>query len=585
MTQDSKTASNSLRVLRQLLGPSVGITFALALGSFINGLLEALFLVCVAAAGLSIASNNATVSVLGMTDLDLNSVVLVAGVSLLLRLILSLALIRLSTGLISDLTTDIRNRLSRAFLDSSWGSQQSRPSGALQQLIISFPTQGSMILTQLANSLAALLTLMAMLVAALFVNPLATLIVSAVLASLSLVFGPIRNKIRDKSQGAINQQVIFSNAVAQVGQTALEIQAFGVKEHVMAELSLLAEADGVAQKQVARIAQSVTPIYVTLAYAASLAALGVFAALGNSHLESAGAVMLVMLRCLGYGQQIQQGSVSLAQVGPFFEKIEEEIVILNQSKPTWGSIEITSIESIRFENVFFSYNGADDALVDVSFQIRKGEIVGIVGPSGGGKTTLTQLLLGVREPTSGSIYVNDFRLDRLSNASWSSLVGYVPQEANLIAGTIEGNITFFRDGFSREALLTAISASSLDKDVDGFSDSHMTDLGQRSHKLSGGQKQRVSIARALLKEPHLLIMDEPTSALDPRSELTIRDTITRLVGKTTTVLVAHRFSTVQICDQIVVVENGRITAFGPKDEVMEKSEFFRQLARMTDDEN
>jgi ABC-type multidrug transport system fused ATPase/permease subunit len=211
----------------------------------------------------------------------------------------------------------------------------------------------------------------------------------------------------------------------------------------------------------------------------------------------------------------------------------------------------------------------------VCFSIRRGEIIGIIGPSGAGKSTLVQLLLGLREPTSGSVFVNGVPLTDVDRSSWTRLVSFVPQDAHLSTGTVAANIRFFRDDIEVADIQGALDRANLSSDVDKLADGWKTHLGERGLQLSGGQRQRMSIARALAGKPQLLILDEPTSSLDVWSESMIRSTVAGLKGDVTVIVIAHRLSTLDMCDRLMVIEGGHLTAFDSPERLRGDSDFYR----------
>jgi ABC-type multidrug transport system fused ATPase/permease subunit len=450
----------------------------------------------------------------------------------------------------------------------------------MQQLVVTFPNQGSGLITQLANSMGAAITLTSMLVTAVVVDPTATVVVVLVLMILASLLRPLRGRLGKQSRESIDPQVSFSNGVAQVGTLGLEIQAFGVKREVESFLDDLIKTDALAQRRVGLIANSIGPAYVGLAYLAVISALVVIASLGMDRVQSSGAVMLVMLRTLSYGQTLQQGSASLAQIFPFLNKIDETIEKFQLNEATSGEEIISHVGLIEFKDVNFLYVKNRPVLRDISFQLLPGYSYGIVGPSGSGKSTLVQLLLGIREPNSGTISSNNTNLNEIDRTSWTSKVAFVPQDATLITGTVAENIAFYRPGITDERMIEAARAAHVLEDILRLPQGFNTNLGERAQQLSGGQRQRLSIARALVGNPELLILDEPTSALDMKSESIIRDTIAALNGKVTVVVIAHRLTTLDACSKIMVIQDGELKAFATPSELAIDNDFYKEALRL-----
>jgi ABC-type multidrug transport system fused ATPase/permease subunit len=376
--------------------------------------------------------------------------------------------------------------------------------------------------------------------------------------------------------------VAFSNGVAQVGTLGLEIQAFGVQKQSEEYLDSLIATDATAQRRVGVVAYSVSPIYISLAYGAVIGALLIVELLGTTQMQSSGAVMLLMLRTLSYGQALQQGSVYLAQMFPFLNRIEGMFEEFETNRATSGDKKINRVGSIVFSNVSFSYIPEQTVVQDVSCQLLAGNSYGIIGPSGSGKSTLVQLLLGIRNPTSGSITANGIDLREIDRSSWASKVAFVPQDATLITGTVAENIAFYRPGISEEQMIEAARSAHVLDDIQRLPQGFNTNLGERAQQLSGGQRQRLSIARALIGNPEMLILDEPTSALDMTSESVIRDTIAALNGRVTVVVIADRLSTLDVCSKLMIIQHGILTAFAPPSELALTNQFYMDAIKFSE---
>ncbi|OWY62179.1 hypothetical protein B7486_59835 [cyanobacterium TDX16] len=199
--------------------------------------------------------------------------------------------------------------------------------------------------------------------------------------------------------------------------------------------------------------------------------------------------------------------------------------------------------------------------------LRRGAAVGVVGPSGAGKSTFVQLLLGLREPTEGRITADGVDVRDLEPAGWFARVSVVPQEPLLLATTVFDNIAFRREGVTVEQVEEAARRAHVHDEIVAFPDGYQTRVGERGSQVSGGQRQRICIARALVGDPHLVVFDEPTSALDPQSEHRVQLALDELRERAVVVVVAHRLSTLDRCDEIVVFRDGRLLAHGPAPEV------------------
>ena len=318
------------------------------------------------------------------------------------------------------------------------------------------------------------------------------------------------------------------------------------------------------------------PIYAGLAYLALLGALGAVALSDATSLTSLGAAMLVMLRSLTYGQGVQGAYTNLSASAPAIEELQRRLAFFEAARRHDGNVPVDEVGQITVRDLNFSYTQGQQVLRDLTFTISRQEIVGIVGPSGGGKSTLVQLLLGLRDPDSGSILADGRAVSSFAKAEWARKVTFVPQAAHLIVGSIADNIQFLREGIRQEDIELAARLAHLHDDIAAFPEGYEREVGEHGGHLSGGQQQRLCIARALVEQPDVLILDEPTSALDVRSEHLIRTTLLGLKERMTVVVIAHRLSTLDICDRIMVIQNGELRGFDTPQNLERSSEFYRE---------
>lgn len=270
---------------------------------------------------------------------------------------------------------------------------------------------------------------------------------------------------------------------------------------------------------------------------------------------------------------IQRGLASAERI---FEVVDTPSNIQNIDKP----IEINGFqEAIVFDQVSFSYE-KDQILKDISFKLEKGKTIALVGPSGGGKSTLADLVPRFYDPSGGSITLDGRELRTIEIESLRKQMGIVTQESILFNDTVFNNIAFGLDGISEEKVIEAATIANAHEFIIQLENGYHTSIGERGSKLSGGQRQRLSIARAVLKNPPILILDEATSALDSQSEKLVQEALTNLMSNRTTLVIAHRLSTIQHADEILVIKKGQIVQRGTHQQLMEEEGLYRKLSTM-----
>lgn len=265
---------------------------------------------------------------------------------------------------------------------------------------------------------------------------------------------------------------------------------------------------------------------------------------------------------------------SLAAAERVFEILDTEPDI----KDMPGAVDLPAVEGhVALQQVSFAYSSGQYALREVSLEVKPGQTVAIVGPSGAGKTTIANLLPRFYEVTEGRILVDGKDIRTVTMQSLRQQIGIVPQETVLFNGTVYDNILYGRLDATEAEVVAAAKAANAHSFIDKMPDKYQTQIGERGAKLSGGQRQRISIARAILKDPRILVLDEATSALDTESEKLVQQALDKLMIGRTSFVIAHRLSTVQRADMIVVLDKGRIVEQGTHSELLASGGLYSTL--------
>jgi ABC-type multidrug transport system fused ATPase/permease subunit len=573
-----KAVSMASRV-NLLIGDRRKTVVALAITSVLSGFAEASVLAVVAQLGATVVKGNKHLN-LSIGFVHVHSVDLLIAIALglaIARMLLQFPLSILPAKMTADVQASLRTRLFDAFTRASWSVQSAEREGQLQEVMTSQVMQatgGSLQATSLVTSSATFTVLLAF---AFLLNAIAAAGVLVAAVAMFALLRPLRSIGVERSRDLSAAQVGYAGGIAEASRVAEETHVFGV---AAAQRERIGDFVGRARELFYRaqvIAKLVPALYQSLIYVVLVLALAVLYAVGRSHAASLGAVILVVVRAGAYGQQVQSSYQGLSQSMPFIERTQAAGERYVQSRPVEGVEALSSIETLAFEDISFAYTPGRPVLSDISFKVRQSEAIGVIGPSGAGKSTLVQILLQLRPPSTGRYLVNDVPVECFARKDWHRLVAYVPQEPRLLHATVAENIRYFRD-VDDASVERAAKLARIHDDVMNWAHGYATTVGPRADAVSGGQQQRICLARALVARPEVLVLDEPTSALDPLSETLIQESLEGLKSELTLFVIAHRMSTLDMCDRVMVILDGRLVAFDTKALLQEHNSYYRSAS-------
>jgi ABC-type multidrug transport system fused ATPase/permease subunit len=549
----------------------------MTLASLLAAACEAAILASVAQAAAALVDGTQHVTTtVGPLHLDI-TVRTLLGVALGLaavRFILQVPLAVIPARLAADVQSGMQKRLFLEYTHASWTEQSRDREGHLQELMSNQIIQATVATFAATGLVASVLAVTVLAVSAFLLSPVAAIVVCAATIVIFAVLRPLNRLVGRWSRGLSSAQMTVASGVGEAARLAEETHVFGVADARYRRIeTLVATARHLLYRQ--QLVARFTPgAYQTCVYMLAIAGLGAMSLAHTGHVASLGAVVLLLLRAGTYGQGVQGSYQLLRQSWPYVVRVREADRRYSSSVPAIGSRRLGEVRSLSFEHVSFAYVPDRPVLFDLNATITGGETIGIIGPSGAGKSTIVQLLLRLRVPTAGRYLVNGRPATQFAPEDWHRQVAYVPQDPKLIHASVADNIRYFRE-LPDAAVEHAARLARIHDDIEAWHQGYDTMVGPRADAVSGGQQQRICIARALVAEPEVLVLDEPTSALDPRSESLLQDSLAALKGRITVVIVAHRMSTLDVCDRVIVLADGRIDAFDTAERLRDGNAYYR----------
>ena len=565
-----------------MLGERTGLIVALIIACVFAGFTESAILTAVAQVAAALVNRarsvHVTVGPLNVT-VTIGTLLLVAMATAAVRLALQAPISSLPARIAADVQARLRRDLFATFTHASWDAQSRDIEGHLQELMsnqIHLVSRGALAATAAVTGAFTLLTLVLF---ALALNALAAVVVVVAAIMLFGLLRPLDQLGGRQSRALSESEMRFASGVSEGTRLAQETRVFGVAAPERERIDQLIDAARDLFFRTQMLARLIPNIYQSLIYLVVVAGLAALHAANPSHVATLGAVVLLLVRAGAYGQQVQGNYQYVRQAAPYLERLKAAECRYAASTPVAGSRRLATVQTLKFENISFAYTPGRRALSDVSFEVAGGEVIGIVGPSGAGKSTLVQILLQLRVADEGRYLVNGVPAEQFAPEDWHARVAYVPQEPRLRHASVADNIRYFRQ-LDDAAVEQAARLARIHDDVMTWPNGYDTIIGPRADAVSGGQQQRICIARALAARPDVLVLDEPTSALDPHSESLLQESLLALKHETTLFIVAHRLSTLDICDRVIVVVDARLEAFETAVRLKRDNDYYRYVSAL-----
>lgn len=462
---------------------------------------------------------------------------------------------RFTASLASTAVRSARNSLLEAGFHTPWHRQRSRRLGELQRLLATNGTAAATPVVVIATVLNAGSAVLVYLIIILTTSPQLLIVVMALVLALVGAFAPLRRMMKRKAKE--HAEAIATLQLDSTSYSALqrEIELYAVQSESLDVLRQsnrnLASVFG-QQKFLQRF---VSPLY-QLALMTSIIVAVAFARFTDLTVAGVGTAALLLLRSLSYVQQLNGNVQTAIEALPLLDEIEDYVAESKNSMRSYGQRPLDRVSSVELEDVSYSY-GEESVIEGVNVRLEAGDRVGLVGASGGGKSTLANMLVRLTDPTTGRVLINGEPIEEFSRKTWAEEVAFVGQEPLVLRGTIAENVRLYREADQADVERALATANLLDE-IRAFPQGLDTPVGEGWSSLSGGQRQRLGIARALLTRPSLLVLDEPSSALDAQSEQEIERALANLDPETIVVVISHRPLLLESCTRVLRVSQGRV---------------------------
>ena len=572
---------NAREELRVLLKPHRRI---LALAGGLAGVAaatEVLIIAFVAAFTERLVSNTASVPYL--SGLSNRTLALATFAAICFKIMVDWTLAKVNSSAQCGFESKLRRDAAVLQSQARWEVIEDSEPGALHSLMWNSAAQARNAFSQMLSLISNLCSLLFMLMAAILSAGVLALAGAVGIVAFAVIFRPLNKAAKRAGARLKSSTRTYGAGLNEDIRMSREIRVLGAQSVVAEKLAESGSSLARAAADQLYLSSILSSGYSNAVYAVALAGFVAISLSGSANPAPMAALVLLLYRSLIYGRSVQGSMQGLSSSAPFVADVNNWLERMRSSAESQVGSQLPGrFENIAFKDVGLRYANGTVGLQHLNLELHAGEAVAVIGPSGSGKSTFVSLILALREASSGVVSVNGMSLADVDKVSWRSHLSLVPQESLLFDATVEENVKCWRAGVTQERVLEALRQAHVLDEVLARPEGIHSQVGEGGRRLSGGQRQRVCLARALAGDPELLVLDEPTSALDAASERAVKDSLEDLKGKVTLVIVAHRMSTIAVCDRVLVFDGGGIENDADPATALKESTFFAQAIQLSE---